>query len=120
MLKREAKRKPSREELLEAVLLRNPLVKESARRGDLLRLTAPLQTNGLRKLIAPRSAPSKSFELDAVGIWVWDQISDRTTVRDLVRDFAVHRKVDAKEAENSLAIFLRTLLQRNLITLIRA
>jgi len=119
MLNRKAKAKPSREELMGAVVVRNPLVKESGRREESLRLTAPLQTSGLRKLIAPRSTRSKSFELDAVGIWVWDRIADQMTVAALIRDFAAQHGVEVKEAENVLAIFLRTLLQRNLITLIR-
>ncbi|MGN6368001.1 MAG: PqqD family protein [Phycisphaerae bacterium] len=106
-----------REDLMGAVVVRNSLVKEVSRREGCLRLSAPVVSRGLRWLL--KSGREKVFELDALGMWVWDRVAGRVTVGELVEGFAGAQGVEHGEAEGRVVGCLQGLLQRTLVTLVR-
>jgi hypothetical protein len=108
----------SRDALLKAVPVKNELVREKviAEAGG-LRLTAPLRPNRLRKSLSPASGAEKTFELDALGAYVWKQIDGRS-VEQLIEVFAATHRVNVREAEVSVTAFLHTLVRRNLVALV--
>lgn len=59
----------------------------------------------------------RKYELDAVGSYVWQRCDGRHTVEQLIRDLAARYKLNRKEAEVSLAEFLRRLGKRKLVAL---
>ena len=66
-------------------MVRNPLVKEVGRTEKSLRLSAPVASGGFRWLL--KKGREKAFELDGLGMWVWDRADGRTTVGELVEGF---------------------------------
>ncbi|HEY4328552.1 MAG TPA: PqqD family protein [Phycisphaerae bacterium] len=116
------KKRPSREALLGAVPVRNPVVRESRREGDeagvmVLRLTAPLVPSRLRGLIGGKKMAEKSFDLDALGAFVWESLDGRRNVEELIEYFAAEKRVNVREAEVAVLAFLKMLAQRNLLAL---
>ncbi len=115
-------RRPSRRQLLAAIPVRNPLVRERGRDAGhepaayVLRLTAPLRPSRLREVLGGKAA-EKSFDLDDLGVFVWHAIDGRRTMEELIRHFAEEKKVTLREAEVAVLAFLKTLAQRNLIAL---
>ena len=81
-------------------------------------LTVPLRRELLgfwgRMFGVPEGA-TKTFELDAVGRFVWERIDGRTSVRKLAAMLAAEYRLDARVAEVSTARFLQTLTRRGLI-----
>jgi len=105
--------------ILTAVPLRNPLVQSNDRSGGVLRLTAPLDPTLLGRLFGT-GRTSKSFDLDDLGATVWNLCDGRRTVEKIITEFASQRRINLREAQVAVATFLRTLLRRNLITLVGA
>lgn len=59
----------------------------------------------------------RTFELDAVGVYVWEQCDGKTTVERLVRTLSEEFRLNLREAEVSTLQFLQTLASRGLIGL---
>ena len=81
-------------------------------------LTVPLRRELLGfwgRLFGVPEGATKTFELDAVGRFVWEQIDGRTSVRELARRLGERFHLDARVAEVSTAQFLHTLTRRGLI-----
>ncbi len=82
------------------------------------KVTVPLRPDAFgfvgRLLRLPPGA-SKTFELDAVGLFVWDRVDGQTSVREIARKLAAEYQLDVRVAEVSTAQFLKTLLRRGLI-----
>ncbi len=73
----------------------------------------------LRRVLAgSRPSARKTFELDALGVFVWQAIDNRKTVEQLIRHFAREKRVALREAEVSILAFLKMLTQRGLIALV--
>ena len=106
-----------RESVRGAVVVRNSLVTAVGRSGTSLRLSAPVASGGFRWLL--KREREKAFELDGLGMWVWDRVDGRVTVGELVEVFAATHEVGVAEAEGRVMVFLRVLLQRNLVTLVK-
>lgn len=114
-------RRPARAQLLAAVAVRNPLVRETSRAGSdvgsfVLRLSAPLRPNRLREILG-RQPTEKSFDLDELGAFVWKAIDGRRSVELLIRHFADSNRVTLREADVAVIAFLKTLTERNLVAL---
>ncbi len=112
-----SKKPPDRSLLLAAILTRNKLVQESKRTAESLRLTAPLRENLLKRFFNSR-ASEKHFEIDALGIDIWDRIDDRRSIQMIIEAFARQHRLNLREAEVSVLAFLKILTQRNLIAII--
>jgi hypothetical protein len=60
---------------------------------------------------------TKKVQLDELGTSVWDMINGKSSVRQLVERFARTHRLEAREAEVSVAQFVRELGRRGLIGL---
>ena len=111
-------RKPavSREDALDARPVRAPGValKETGDGGA--RLTVPLQSSSrwgwLLRL--PKDA-TKSFELDAIGLFVWQHCDGKTSVQQIIRKLSKQYNLGLRQAEVPAVQFLNMLSRKGLI-----
>lgn len=114
----------TREQSLEARPVRNPAVTYEPA-GDGARLTVPvvpgrwvsLLLRILRFGARPNFRPTRTVELDRIGAFVWELCDGSRTVRDLASALAAREKLSRREAEHSLALFLKMLAERGLLLL---
>ncbi|HVX83257.1 MAG TPA: PqqD family protein [Phycisphaerae bacterium] len=104
--------------LLEAVMMRNELVR-STPHGEGLRLSAPVERSALGRIFGAGGAAGreKTFELDALGTWVWKRMDGTRRVEELIRQFAAEQRVNVREAEVAIVAFLKMLAKRGLVAL---
>jgi len=62
----------------------------------------------------PKGA-TKSFELDEMGLFVWDSCDGRATLLDVITKFARHYRISVREAEVATTKFVQMLAARRLI-----
>ena len=58
---------------------------------------------------------SKTFELDEIGLLVWDSCDGETSVQQIIRKLAKRYNLNLREAEVSTVQFLQTLTKKGLI-----
>ena len=58
---------------------------------------------------------AKTFELDPLGVFVWQACDGKTPVRQVIRKLARHYNLNTREAEVSTLAFLHTLARKGLI-----
>lgn len=80
------------------------------------KVTVPLKPRRVHKwfLQFPEGA-KKTFELDSVGVFVWNLCDGKTSVQSLVIKLAKHLKISPREAEVSTMTFLQTLVKKGLL-----
>ena len=80
------------------------------------RLTVPMKSPRFAGWLfrMPQGA-SKTYEFDAIGVFVWEQIDGRTTVQQLIRKLAKQFGLSEREAAVSTTMFLQTLGRKSLI-----
>jgi len=80
------------------------------------RITVPLAPAGWagRILRVPAGA-TKTFELDALGKFVWDACDGRTSVRQLIARLAKRYNLNEREAEVATVAFLHTLVKKGIL-----
>lgn len=83
------------------------------------RLTVKLRPSRWGRLLLrlPESGLPRTFELDAVGLHVWQACDGATTVERLIRSIADEFRLNLREAEVSTLQFLQTLTGKGLIGL---
>lgn len=114
------KRKPTSKLTREQSLAMKPLhlveadlTVDSAGNGKLTVAIRPTRiASWLIKDVAGRK---KTFELDSVGVFVWNEIDGKTSVEQLIRRIAKEYTLDLRQAEASTTAFLKTLMQKGLI-----
>jgi hypothetical protein len=80
------------------------------------RLVVDLQPPRIARWIAPgMKRRSKTFEFDAVGVFVWNHLDGKTSVEHLIRKLAGEYKLDLRQAEASTVAFLQMLMKRGLV-----
>ncbi|GFK95690.1 Coenzyme PQQ synthesis protein D [Fundidesulfovibrio magnetotacticus] len=100
---------------------RNRMVREERLEGGLARLTylsayRPWFAGLARRMGAWDGRPlQKKLELDELGTFCWDLIDGERTVKDMALALGERYGVPAREAELSVAAFLRELGRRGLI-----
>lgn len=57
----------------------------------------------------------KTFEFDAVGVYLWDQLDGKTSVEQLIRRIGRQYNLELRQAEASTVAFLKTLMQKGLV-----
>src|SRR5438034_729334 len=79
-------------------------------------LKAPLRPSRIAGWIlrVPKDA-SKTFELDALGLFVWEACDGKSAVRQIIRKLARRYNLNEREAEVSTVQFLYTLAKKGLI-----
>ena len=68
-----------------------------------------------RWFIRPRPDPVKTFELDAIGLAVWDRCDGEATIESIIHAVADMCRCDLEKAEVATLRFLDTLARRKLI-----
>src|SRR5688572_3355612 len=58
---------------------------------------------------------TKTFELDAIGLFVWNRCDGRHTVQQIIRKLADEYRLNLREAEVPTVQFLHTLARKGLI-----
>jgi len=80
------------------------------------RLTVPLKARKFAGwLFKMPEGASKTFEFDAIGVFVWENIDGRTSVQQLIRKLAKKYGLSEREAAVSTNQFLQTLGRKSLI-----
>src|SRR3954451_3217634 len=106
----------SREDALDARPLRAPGVAHKPTDDGGARLTIPLKSSArfgwLLRL--PKDA-SKTFELDAIGLFVWEQCDGKTSVQQIIRKLAKQYNLGLRQAEVPTIQFLNMLSRKGLI-----
>jgi hypothetical protein len=79
-------------------------------------LKAPLKpTRAARFFLRVAPAATKTFELDPLGLFVWEHCDGKTPVRQLIRLLAKRYHLNEREAEVATVQFLYTLAKKGLI-----
>ncbi len=79
-------------------------------------LTVPLSPRGAgRWLFRIPEGASKTFELDALGWFVWQTCDGKTSVQQIIRLFAKRYHLNLREAEVSMLKFMEMLVRKGLI-----
>ena len=79
------------------------------------RLTVPLKPNAFGRLFRLPAGATTNYELDALGLFVWDKVDGKTSVRRIAAGLAERWTLDAHAAEVATLTFLRTLSKRGLV-----
>lgn len=80
------------------------------------KLKVPMQPPrwGKRLFRLPPGA-TKTFEFDALGVFVWEQIDGKTSVRQIVERLSRRYKLNLREAQVPTIRFLQVLMGKRLI-----
>lgn len=78
------------------------------------RVTIPIAPRRGLLFRIPEGA-TKTFELDAMGLFVWNQCDGETTVERIIDEFAENFAIDRNRAEASTLEFLNLLAGRALV-----
>lgn len=103
-----------------AQLAAKPMLLVKAQRADRkdggVDLTIPLaQSRMAGFLFRMPVGATKTFELDAMGVLVWDAIDGRTSVQQIIRRLAKRYNLSLREAEVSTLSFLNMLTRKGLV-----
>jgi hypothetical protein len=109
---------PGKQQLLAARPMR--LVQATAKEVSPTKyhLTVPMRPAKLASLLLrlPRKV-TRTFELDPMGVFVWEACDGKTAVRQVIRRLARQYHLNDREAEVATVTFLNTLAKRGLIGL---
>lgn len=84
--------------------------------GHLMALVPTKRPSGfLSRFMA--STSTRRIRLDEIGAFVIENINGKRTVQEIVDAFAAKYRVNRREAELSMADFLKSLVQRNIIAI---
>lgn len=107
---------PPRDTVLAMIPLRNPSVHRVEMASGKQALSAPLRKTIWHRVFGARRK-EKIFELDDLGLQVWDLCDGKRNVEAIITAFASHHRINLREAEISVTTFLRMLITRNLMVL---
>jgi hypothetical protein len=83
-------------------------------------LKIPLKNTGLaRRFFKVPDGATKTFELDPIGLWVWQLCDGKNSVQQIIRKLARQYDLNLREAEVSTLSFLGTLVKKGLIGMAR-
>jgi hypothetical protein len=85
--------------------------------GDGAKLKVPLrQTRWSGWLFRLPEGASKTFELDPMGLLVWNSCDGKTSVQQIIRILAKRYNLNLREAEIPTLSFLQTLVKKGLLS----
>jgi len=111
---------PSKDEALAARPMVHGAVRVVAAAEGMVRLEYPLVLPGWLGRFLPAATTAglrRTLELDAMGTFVWNHIDGQRSVRQLALLVAERYRCLPREAEESVAIFIRELGRRRIIGL---
>lgn len=79
------------------------------------RLTVPMQPPRWGRLFRLPEGATKTFEFDALGVFVWEQIDGKTSVKQIVERLSRRYKLNLREAQVPTIRFLQMLMGKRLI-----
>ena len=80
------------------------------------RLTVPVRPPRIGKWVFKLPEGStKTFEFDAVGVFVWDNVDGRTSVQQIIKRLAKRYDLNLREAQVPTVKFLEMLIKKGLI-----
>ena len=102
---------------LEGIPVINPGVKWAAKPGDCLIVTVPVgRSTGVLGWFQPEKC-ERRVELDPLGSFVLTQIDGKKSASAIAEEFVARFKVHRREAEMCIAEFLKSLLERCIISI---
>jgi len=111
----------SKREAMAVVPVRNECAEWSKEADDKILIHVPLRRDRLGRIIGRlfRLPHRKPYELDEVGALVWELCDGANDVERIVKEICSRYKLHRREAEASLAAFLKILADKKLIGLVR-
>jgi len=80
------------------------------------RIRVPLKQGGfLGKFVRLPEGATKTFELDALGLFVWKSCDGRTSVEQIICRLAREQGLTEREVEVATVRFLQTLVRKGLV-----
>ena len=120
--KRERKTTPrgpviTKEQFLKSKPVRNPALNWSQYPSGEVAIFVKQEPTGITKLMAKIVKPpsEKKILLDRVGSFVWSLCDGEHTVEDILKELMSKYKLQRREAEASLTLYLQMLFRRMLI-----
>jgi hypothetical protein len=110
--------KVTRQEMLDAVPIRNPEARIELLDDGRRIVRIPVRPRRIVRWLVrddPKRPTLRSFELDELGGEVWELCDGRRNVRRLIERFAKSHKLNLREAEVSMLAYLKTLTSRALL-----
>ncbi len=117
---RKPKPEIDRQQSLAAIPVRNQAIAEEKTETEadgLVIVTRIERSNRWWSRFAPPVIEQR-IELDEMGAFVFQRIDGERTVRQIMKDFVKHFRVNRREAELATAEFIRKLAQKRLISLV--
>jgi len=107
----------AREQALRLYPLRNPVVRYETGENDCIMLIVPVRPRGLWRLLGKffKLPREHRIELDETGSTVWSLCDGRHSVESIVQKLMRQYKLERREAEYALFVFLDTLVRRGFI-----
>lgn len=82
------------------------------------KLKVPLLRTGWTKtFLRVPEGTTKTFELDPIGLFVWESCDGKTSVQQIIKRLAQEHKLTLREVEVATIQFLQTLARKGLIGL---
>jgi len=82
--------------------------------GGMLKVSLKQPKWGQRLFRLPESS-TKSFEFDAIGVFVWDNIDGKTNVQQIIKRLAKRYDLNLREAQVPTVKFLEMLIKKGLV-----
>jgi hypothetical protein len=82
--------------------------------GGMLKVTLQQPKWGRRIFRLPEGA-TKTFEFDAIGVFVWDNIDGKTSVEQIIKRLSKRYDLNLREAQVPTVKFLEMLIRRGLV-----
>lgn len=80
------------------------------------KLKVPLRQGGwLGRVMRVPEGASKTFELDSLGLFVWENCDGKTSVQQIIRRLAKEQSLTQREVEVATVRFLQTLVRKGLV-----
>lgn len=80
------------------------------------KLKVPLKQGGfLGKFMRLPEGATKTFELDSLGVFVWNSCDGKTSVQQIIRRLAKDQQLTEREVEVATVRFLQTLVRKGLV-----
>ena len=111
----------SKGQALEFIPQKNDRIEETVLDSGELLLTYPAQVRPMFAKIQtfftkkPVKPVKRKIQLDLLGKSVWYLLNGKNNVKKIINEFAAKHKVDKKEAEMSVTLFLKSLGEKGLI-----
>ena len=80
------------------------------------KLRVPMRPTRIASFLGAKiPARQKTFEFDAVGVYLWAQLDGKASVEQLIRRSGTQYRLELRQAEASTVAFLKTLMEKGLV-----